>query len=155
MKLLANSVHGNLCRVLPVAIGLVAASSSLLQFAIAKECLSYEPAVVTLTGKITRHLEYGPPGFGESPATDAKEIYWYLDLDSAICTATTAGDQSTPEGQGEENIRKLQIVFPNGYPHGGGWVGHNTSITGTLFHAVTGHHHTPILITAEQIKKLP
>jgi hypothetical protein len=143
----------NHCRYVLGAIGLVLSSSSAPEIAFAKQCLNYEPAVVTLTGKITRHLEYGPPGYGESPATDAKEVYWYLDLDEAVCTTATAGD--TPDDQGEEDIGRLQIVFLHGYPQGGGWVGHRASITGTLFHAITGHHHTPVLITAEQTTKLP
>ena len=115
-------------------------------------CLEYEPAVVTLTGTITRHMEYGPPGYGEDPAHDAKEVYWYLELNNPICV--NGKDEDSPDMQGEKDVRKLQIVYPMGYPKGGGWIGHRASITGTLFHAISGHHHTNVLITAHRTTRV-
>ena len=118
-----------------------------------RACLDYEPAIVTLTGTITKHLEYGQPNYGEDPAHDAKERYWYLDLDNPICVNSGKNDVSLePE---EKNVRRLQIVYMSGYPKGGDWINHRASITGTLFHAITGHHHTAVLITATKTIKVP
>lgn len=136
-----------------LAAGLIAilvASSS--AFAAASQCLEYAPAVVTLTGTITRQMGYGPPGFGEDPAHDAKERYWRLDLEKPICTNGSGKDD--PNMQAEKNIRHLEIVYMNGYPTGGNWVGHRVSITGTLFHGFTGHHHTRVLITADKTARI-
>jgi Domain of unknown function (DUF4431) len=118
-----------------------------------RTCLDYGPAVVTLTGTITRHVEYGPPGYGEDPIHDARQRYWYLDLDDPICV--NGKNDASPEAEGEKDVRKLQIVYANGYPKGGDWINHRASITGTLFHAITGHHHTAVLITAEKTVRAP
>jgi hypothetical protein len=101
---------------------------------------------VTLTGTITTHLEYGSPNFGENPKTDEKLWYWYLDLDKPICV--NAKDDSWSEA--ETGMRRLQIVYVDGYPHGGRrqWIGHRATITGTLFHSDNGHHITKVLIKA-------
>jgi hypothetical protein len=115
-------------------------------------CLEYVPAVVTLAGTITRHMGYGPPGFGEDPANDAKEHYWRLDLDKPICINGSGKDD--PNMQGERNVKHLEIVYENEYPTGGDWVGHRVSITGTLYHGFSGHHHTRVLITAAETEMI-
>jgi hypothetical protein len=116
-------------------------------------CLEYGPAVVTLSGTITRHFYYGPPNYGEDPATDAKEIHWFLNLDEPICV--NGKDEDSPEMEGETGVRRLQIVHLNGYPGSRGLMGHRISVTGTLFHAATAHHHTKVLIWADKTTKLP
>jgi Domain of unknown function (DUF4431) len=120
-----------------------------------RTCLDYGPAVVTLTGTITRHVEYGPPGYGEDPIHDARERHWYLELDDPICVngKVNGKNDASPEAEGEKDVRKLQIVYANGLPEGGDWINHRASITGTLFHAITGHHHTALLITAVKTVK--
>jgi len=114
------------------------------------KCVEYGPTIVTLSGTITRHLEYGPPNYGEDPAHDAKEVYWYLQLENPICVNGKQqhfGERSE-DIVGENNVRMIQIVYMEGYPNGDRWINHRASITGTLFHAITGHHHTKILINA-------
>ena len=112
------------------------------------KCLEYGPAIVTLTGTIMSQMQYGPPNYGEDPAHDAKEAYWYLQLDDPICV--NGKKDNSEEMEGEKNVRKVQIVYLNGYPQGDNWINHRASITGTLFHAVTGHHHTNVLIEARK-----
>ena len=104
-----------------------------------------------MTGTITTHLEYGAPNFGEDPAHDAHELDWYLDLSKPICVA--GKNDTSPESEAERGIRRLQIVFLRGQPSGAGWIGHGASVTGTLFHAISGHHHTKVLITAEHMAR--
>ncbi len=120
-------------------------------YAADQSCLEYEPKLVILSGTITRHLEYGPPNYGEDPVHDAKEIYWYLDLDKPICV--NGKNEDSPEMEGETGVQHLQIVYMHGYPRGRGWVNHRVTITGTLFHAISGHHHTKVLITADKTVK--
>src|SRR4051812_18652855 len=64
-------------------------------------CLEYEPVPVTLTGTITRHLEYGPPGFGDDTRHDQKLRYWYLDVDKPICV--NGKDEDSPDMEAETN----------------------------------------------------
>lgn len=120
-------------------------------FATDRACLQYGPAVVSLTGTITKHMTYGPPNYGEDPAHDSQEIYWYLDLDNPICV--DGAKDNSPEAQGEKDVREVQIVYSNGYPKGNDWINHRAIITGTLFHAISGHHHTKVLIEASKTKK--
>ena len=115
-------------------------------------CLEFGPAIVTLSGKITRHMEYGAPGYGEDPAHDEKETYWYLDLDQPICV-NGKGDDS-PEMEDVEGVNRMQIVFYHGYPGPRRrWVGHRATIIGTLFRSITGHHHTDVLIESQSITR--
>jgi Domain of unknown function (DUF4431) len=67
-------------------------------------------------------------------------------LDDPICVNGKRNDSQDIEA--EKDVRKVQIVYRNGYPKGGNWIDHRASITGTLFHAITGHHHTKVLIEA-------
>jgi hypothetical protein len=73
--------------------------------ALAAPCLHYEPAVVTLSGTIEKHVAFGPPGFGETPKIDAREDYTGLRLDRPLCTIPSGEDQPG------ETIRMLQMVF--------------------------------------------
>jgi hypothetical protein len=82
------------------AAGLTAATCSGVSIAADDTCLEYGPALVSLSGTITRHMEYGPPNYGEDPAHDAKELYWYLELNKAICV-NGKNDEVSPESEGE------------------------------------------------------
>jgi hypothetical protein len=117
------------------------------------KCLEYGPAIVSLTGTIVSQMQYGPPNYGEDPAHDAKEVYWYLQLDDPVCV--NGRKDHSEEMQGEQNVRKVQIVYLTGYPKGGNWINKRASITGTLFHAITGHHHTKVLIEAGKTDMRP
>lgn len=133
-----------------IAVGQLQVAASI---AAARRCLEYGPASVALTGTIVRRMEYGPPNYGEDPAHDAREVYWYLQLHDPICVN---GKKDTSEEMEEEtNVRKVQIVYPNGYPEGDHWINHRASITGILFHAMTGHHHTKVLIEARKTSLRP
>jgi hypothetical protein len=100
-------------------------------------------------------MDYGPPNFGEDPVHDAKETYWRLDLKEPICVKGDDPKADTPDIEAASGVRHLQIVYLNGYPKGGGWVGRRVIVTGTLSHAITGHHHTTVLITAERTDRAP
>ena len=116
-------------------------------------CLEYEPAVVTLSGTITRLMKYGPPGYGEDPVHDEKVRYWYLDLEQPICV--NGKNEDSPESESERDVRRVQIIYYRGYPSGGGWIGAHVSIDGTLIHAIWGRHYTKVLIEANSTTKLP
>jgi len=110
-------------------------------------CLPYEPETVELTGTVQRTLGYGPPGFGETPDRDTKEIFYSLQLTAPICVS--GGDD--PDQPAEASIRNLQIAFTR-VAFDKTLPGHRVRITGTLFHSTTGHHHTNVLISPNRIE---
>jgi hypothetical protein len=111
-------------------------------------CLPYEPETVVLTGTVQRALAYGPPGYGETPRQDTKEIFYSLQLAAPICIL--GGDDF--DQPAEPSIRQLQIAFIN-MPFDRTLPGHRVRITGTLFHATTGHQHTKVLISPAGIER--
>jgi hypothetical protein len=111
-------------------------------------CLPYEPEAVVLTGTVQRVVAYGPPNYGGTPARDAKEIFYSLQLTAPICVAG-GDDEDEPA---EPAIRQAQIAFIK-LPFDRTLPGHRVTITGTLFHASTGHHHTKVLISPDRIER--
>ena len=98
--------------------------------------------------KMQRALAYGSPGFGETPDRDAKEVFYSLALAAPICVL--GGDD--PDQPAEASIRQMQIAFIN-IPFDRTLPGHRVRITGTLFHAIIGHHHTKVLISPARIER--
>ncbi len=108
------------------------------------DCLSYEPATVTLNGKITRKTFAGPPNYESIKKGDAPETYWILQLAKPVCVN---GEEP------EKNVSDIQLVLSEKqYAQYEGLLGKRVFVTGTLFHAETGHHHTDVLLKVRGIK---
>ncbi|HEX5734736.1 MAG TPA: DUF4431 domain-containing protein [Blastocatellia bacterium] len=116
-----------------------------------QECLSYEPATVTLNGKITRKTFAGPPNYESLKEGDTPETYWVLHLTKPICVN---GDENMPGGEEpERNVSNIQLILSKEqYARYRGLVGKRVEVSGKLMHAITGHHHTNVLLTATGIK---
>jgi hypothetical protein len=54
--------------------------------------LQYDPAVVELTGTVVLEEFFGPPGFGEDPKTDSRELYAILVLDAPVSVEGVPGE---------------------------------------------------------------
>jgi len=114
-------------------------------------CFDYERDTVKLSGTILTHVFPGPPNYESVAKGDAREQAWVLQLSKPICTSASADIEA------EKDVRDLQLVFPEGqkqYDEYRSWKGRRVVVTGTLFHAETGHHHTKVLLTVTDIKKL-
>ncbi|HKM62946.1 MAG TPA: DUF4431 domain-containing protein [Acidisphaera sp.] len=111
------------------------------------QCLRYEPQQVVLTGSVQREQTYGPPGYGETPSRDAKEITYFLQLSAPICVQRGEGSDEPAES----GVQRLQIAFLNMEPDPR-IAGRRVSITGTLFHATTAHHMTPVLVSPDRVQ---
>lgn len=112
-----------------------------------KEWLDYWPAVVELKGKLSIKTFFGPPNFGEDPETDSKERSWILSLDKPInVRAKTETDPIL--GPSVEDVRELQLVLREPRRE---LIGKKVIVKGTLFHAITGHHHTDVLMDVQSI----
>jgi hypothetical protein len=117
---------------------------------VALPCLTYESQTAVLTGTIKRHTFAGPPNYESIAKGDAPEVTWVLHLAKPICMT------ADKDSEAERNVSDLQLVFEEGqkqYERYRPLVGRKVNVTGTLFHALTGHHHTRVLLTVREINK--
>jgi len=115
-------------------------------------CYKYKTQVVQLTGTMKRHRFAGPPNYESVKNGDALEIYWLLHLSTPICAEPS--DPSEEFDDPHSGVSALQILIRD-YKRYRPLLGKQVKITGTLFSAITGHHHTPVLIDAREIEKAP
>lgn len=131
-------MKASLCAFLAVAASVASAQTT------RTGCLPYEPDTVRVSGVLARHTYYGAPGFGEDPKRDDQEVGFYLDLTTPLCTRAGSDDVDIAKS----GIRRIQLVLDQaGYDRLRPFLGKNVSLRGTLFGAITGHHHTPILLS--------
>jgi len=110
------------------------------------ECLSYEPSVVKLSGTLVRKTFPGPPNYESVTKGDKPEVYWMLNLLQPICV--NQDNQEPDLNPAQTDVRVLQLVVnPVLYKTNGKLVDKRVAATGTLFSAITAHHHTPVLLT--------
>lgn len=92
----------------------------------------------------------GPPNYTSIKEGDRDETGPYLILTDPVDI------QSSPHIQGndttEKNVKLIQVVMK----HKRDWdkikEGNIVKVSGTLFHALTGHHHARILVMAEKMR---
>jgi len=135
-------------------ITLISTNSTMNQSTPQSQCLSYEPAVVTLSGTLVRKTFPGPPNYESVKKGDIPETSWFLDLPESVCVNES---KTEPELNPQQNdIREIQLVVkPQQYQQHKGIVGKKVLATGTLFGEHTGHHHTPVLLTVRTLDEPP
>lgn len=106
---------------------------------------SYEPHVYSFTGTLNYVMFYGPPGFGEDTANDAKEWDYILELDKPISILADSGNDFN---DAKSNIQELQILTDTDLKQ---QIHQKVTLTGTLFGAQTAHHHTEVLLDARKL----
>lgn len=111
----------------------------------------YEPQVIALTGMIKTLKCPGPPNYTSIKEGDADETGPYLLLHDPI---DVLASKSTDEAS-EKNIKLVQLVVKNKNDWDKVRDGNNVHIVGTIFHALTGHHHARVLITVKNISLIP
>jgi len=109
------------------------------------DTLSYEPTVVTVVGVVVSDTFAGPPNYESIQAGDEPEVYWVLTPPSPIFVLGLPNDDLNVS---ESNISALQLVFAdvNDYNKYRKFLNSKVKVTGTLFHAISGHHHTKVLL---------
>jgi hypothetical protein len=116
------------------------------------QCLKYGPAVVTVTGTLCAQVFAGPPNYRSIKRGDRKERAIILRLLTPTCTSRNDPPQGLDDP--ETNVREIQLVVTKS-AH---WktverrLGKRVMVTGTLFHAHTGHHRTKVLIDVTNIR---
>jgi hypothetical protein len=117
----------------------------------AKRCLKYGPTVVTLTGTLRSQVFPGPPNYESIKTGDQRETAIILTLVADTCTT---GKEREGLDVPETSVREVQLVVTKD-AH---WktirrlMGKRAKVTGTLFHAHTGHHRTRVLIDVSRIR---
>ena len=117
--------------------------------------LRYEPSVVRIAGSIERATFPGRLNYEDTAAGDEPEPYWILHLDSPV---KVIGSDPEMLNVTEDKISEMQLVFMSGerqYAKYRNLVSLHVIVTGTLYHATTGHHHTTVLITVKKINRMP
>ena len=113
--------------------------------ALAEACLRYGTPAVTLSGIVTQQTFFGPPNFGETPEIDRRETQAVLMLAAPICV------KANSEEDAERNQLQVTLV-PRIKISLNAFDGKHVTVTGKLFHAHTGHHHTPLLLEMVSIR---
>jgi hypothetical protein len=111
----------------------------------------FEPTVSTISGTLKVELYYGPPNFGESPETDAKEYSYILYPDKTINVIQTS--DSIDFDVTTKGIIKFQLA-PMGQLLLHLFVDKRITVTGQFFGMHTGHHHTDVLMTVSKAERL-
>lgn len=104
--------------------------------------VNYEPQIVTLTGIIKFKTYVGPL---------EDETYPYLFLDHPIDVVPK--NDTNPEDVLEKNVKVMQIAADDetsnwSWSHENKFIAKHVNVTGKLFHSITGHHHSRVLIEA-------
>jgi Domain of unknown function (DUF4431) len=133
---------GHILRFSCLALGLSLCAS--------EPCLKYEPEVVELVGTMKRHVFPGPPDFESVKGGDQPETYWVLRLSKPICVAPVEPD-SRGINVPETDVRLLQLnqVDYKGSKH---LLGKRVKVKGRLVHAITGHHHTNVMLEVQSVE---
>lgn len=117
------------------------------------KCLSYEPVKVRLSGTIVEKISPGPPEFESIENGDKPETYWVLKLSKPVCVSGDPNDEVNVET--EKNVKNMQLVLNSeGYASYKHLITKKVIVEGTLFHAITGHHHTKVLLEVIDIKSV-
>ena len=115
--------------------------------AFAKE-YNYEPAQGEIIGTIIQKMYYGPPGYGEDPKNDPKVYPYLLKTDTPN---DFISDGKDPTNSTEKGIAELQIFLENEKIDLKNFLHKKVKIKGTFSHAVSGGHHTKVLINAQDV----
>jgi len=112
----------------------------------------YEPHIETLKGILRTRMYPGPPGYESVKKGDEVEHIWLVKLKNPI-TVTGAADP-TSQNEKETGIKEIQLIVIDEKIEKKlrKLMGHNIRFTGILTHAITGHHHLPILMEVKGFK---
>jgi len=118
-----------------------------------QSCLHYGPAAVTLEGSLVRRAYAGPPNYESVRQGDQPDTALILSIPKPICVAPdSASDDS--DKQLETGVHELQLAIGTDSV----WAqlraarSSRLRVTGELFHGISGHHRTRVLMWVIQIR---
>ncbi len=125
--------------------------SSLSCLAAEEACVRYEPAVVQLLGRVCLRTFPGPPNYESIRKGDRAERQALLELDQPICVLADPKDGINSK---DERDQRLVTLVHASSTKLASYLGARVRVEGTLFHAHTAHHRTPILVEVSRITRL-
>ncbi len=137
MTLLAKTVGG--AKVAPLLL------AAFCLPAWAGSCLNYGE-VIALKGVLSRHTFPEQPNYESIANGDAAATYFFVSPSAPVCVAAGAGQSDEPA---EPSVKRIQLVFApgtNGYAPLRPYLGRQVDCAGSLMHAISGHHHSPVLL---------
>ena len=121
------------------------------------EILRYEPTEVKVSGTIARQVFPGPPNYEDITNGDEPEPCWILNLKQPVDVAASQPPDIIDRAQ--KNVRVMHLAFhilnAKSYDDFRGLLGKPVVVTGQLFGAHTGHHHTDVLLNVRDITLEP
>jgi len=127
---------------LPVALVLIGTASG-----IAAPCLTYS-GEVKLEGTLSRHTFAEQPNYESIERGDAKATYFFVSLREPVCVAEGKNDDGLEPA--EPRVDRVQLVFTDSatesYSSLGPLLGKTVWCRGSLYHSISGHHHSPVLL---------
>jgi hypothetical protein len=133
--------------------GLLSLTISLLPQAMASvhpDVYHYEPEIVELRGTIELQTFPGRPGYESIQNGDEAERGWYLRLNQAIEVRKDDKDVD-PNTSTEKNVKILQLAMKDDVSADQVPLKKEVCVRGHLFHAISGHHHSRVLIEVQRI----
>lgn len=117
----------------------------------------FEPNNVELKGIVTKITFPGPPNYESIENGDKKETYDFLILENPINVDFSPSQKKIKNDDTTNvptnNVKVLELVVVSGFSD---WKklekGNVVQITGELFSAFSGQHHTRVLLTAKEVK---
>lgn len=98
------------------------------------------------TGRHAHEKDFpGPPNYEDVKKGDKPEMYWLLQLQRAVCI--NEDPQQSDVNPAHQSVATVQLVVdPLTYKSDSKLLGKRVVATGKLFGAITGHHHTPVVL---------
>jgi hypothetical protein len=129
----------------------IVCSATSVSAASQRDCLSYEPATVTLTGKTFLKVFPGRPNYESIKEGDEPEPAWLLRLAKPVCVKWDGKDEVN---EAENHVLLIHLVLRGKQFSQLRRLRKKGAITftGTLFHSHTGHHHTKVLMMVQSMK---
>jgi len=116
-----------------------------------QDCFSYEPATITIKGEISRKTFAGRPNYESIKKGDEPETYWILHLSKSVCIDN--GAKATPDDVPEKNVSAIQLILSEDqYARYKDLINKQVIVRGKLLHAISGHHHTKVIMEVAEIK---
>lgn len=115
----------------------------------------YETPGVQLEGTLIERKVYGPPGYGETPAKDARATILVLKLAHGISVEPAANAEATGSASLDpvKNVREVQLfVDPSRKADARKLVGRVVTATGTLNESITASQYTKVWLDAKTLK---
>jgi len=113
--------------------------------AIANQCINYKNTEIK--GTLYRQTFPGPPNYESLASGDMAETYFLLKLPLPKCVADDKEGEKLQENF--DSITDIQLVLTGQSTYNSlqFFIGKPITCTGNLFSAITGHHHTKVLLS--------